>query len=137
MPEKIPGPCALDKVVKADRCDACKKDLAAADLKEGACAACGGKPTRVEYCQKTVTVYTSACEHQKTEEKPFTCCGKSWSTATKTEDRIRVSYQCASCKASAEGDADLKHEETCKTKSSRPKKVCSKSGTPPHATPPR
>lgn len=99
-------------MVKADYCRDCAKDLAAADLKAGGCATCGKKPVKVEYCSKT-------------------------DPATKTADRARIRYECPSCAATAEFETDLKHAEECKKKAGAPKKVCSKSGNPPHAAAPR
>ncbi len=87
-------------------------DLAVGDLKAGACATCGKKPVKVEYCSKTDPV-------------------------TKAVDRARIRYECPSCAASAEIEGDFKHAEDCKKKSGPLKKVCSRSGHPPHAAPVR
>jgi len=110
--EKKPGPCAADKVARGLYCPDDQKDLAEAELKDGACPTCGKKPEKVEYCVKTAP-------------------------GQKTPDRARLSYACAGCAATAEFEKQFKHEESCKKKTSALKKVCSKSGTPPHESPPK
>ncbi|MBI3855221.1 MAG: hypothetical protein HY293_05980 [Planctomycetes bacterium] len=55
----------------------------------------------------------------------------------KTPDRARIRYACTGCAATADFEKEFKHEEDCKKKSSALKKVCSKSGTPPHQTVPK
>jgi len=71
---------------------------------------CGMKPLRVDYCAKTLP-------------------------GEKTPDRSRITYACAGCAATADFEHAFKHEEGCKKKAL--KKVCSKSGTPPHETLPK
>lgn len=110
--EKKPGPCGAEKVVRGPYCADDQKDLLETELKDGACPTCGKKPSKVEYCVKTVP-------------------------GQKLPDRARITYACAGCAAAAETDKDFKHEEDCKKKSSSLKKVCGKSGTPPHQTIPK
>ena len=81
-------------------------------MKDGSCAMCGKKALRIDYCSKTLA-------------------------GEKTPDRSRISFACAGCTATAEFEKELKHDDGCKRKSSAPKKVCSKSGTPPHQTIPK
>ena len=89
-----------------------KKDLLDAEVKDGNCTTCGKKPARVDYCSKTAP-------------------------GEKTADRARITYACAACASTAEFEKEFKHEDGCKRKTSALKKVCSKSGTPPHQTIPR
>lgn len=110
--EKKPGPCGAEKVVRGLYCADDQRDLVEAELKNGACPACGKKPLKVEYCSKTPP-------------------------GGKTADRARITYACAGCAATADFDKGFKHEEGCKRKSSALKRVCSKSGTAPHQTIPR
>ena len=88
------------------------KDLPDAELKDGACPTCGRKPQRVDYCAKTAA-------------------------GEKTPDRARITYACSGCAAAGEFEREFKHEEGCKKRTSALKKVCSKSGTPPHQTIPK
>ena len=89
-----------------------QKDLASSDLKDGACPTCGKKPAKAEFCLKTAE-------------------------GAKTPDRARITYACAGCAATAEFEPEFKHEEDCKKKTGALKKVCSKSGNPPHQTIPK
>ncbi len=102
------GPCDLKRLVKAPWCKECDRELAKDDLLPSRlCKKCEKKPLQIEYCVKV---------------------GES-------EDRARVSYKCEACMATAEIEADFKHEADCKNKAgSTLKKVCSKSGMAPHAT---
>jgi predicted nucleic acid-binding Zn ribbon protein len=51
------------------------------------------------------------------------------------EDRARVTYKCESCPSTSEVESEFKHDAACKPKiGGGLKKVCSKSGTSPHAT---
>jgi hypothetical protein len=110
--EKKPGPCGAEKVLRGLYCPDDLKDLVESELKDGACPTCGKKPEKVEYCVKTAP-------------------------GQKTPDRARITYACAGCAATAEFEHAFKHEEGCKKKGSALKKVCSKSGTPPHETLPK
>lgn len=105
-PVDATGPCDLKKIVKSPWCVSCARDLGKDDIREGLCKKCETKPILIEYCVKAGT----------------------------PEDRARISYQCASCGASSEIEAELKHEEGCTRKGGGLKKICSKSGTAPHAT---
>ncbi len=49
-------------------------------------------------------------------------------------DKARVAFGCAGCAARADAEADLKHDDKPHTK--KTVKICSKSGTLPHATRP-
>jgi len=102
------GPCNLKHLVKATWCVSCQRELAKDDvLPNKLCKKCENKPMTVEFCVK----------------------------AGETEDRARVTYKCDSCAATADLEAEFKHDEDCKRKGlGGLKKVCSKSGTPPHAT---
>jgi hypothetical protein len=89
-------------------CVSCQRELGKDDLTASkVCKRCENKPLLVEFCVK----------------------------AGETEDRARVTYKCDSCAAVADVEADFKHEEDCKRKGlGGLKKVCSRSGMPPHAT---
>jgi hypothetical protein len=97
-------------VVKGWYCVDDQKDLLEAEVKDGNCPTCGKKAARVDYCSKTLP-------------------------GEKTPDRARITYACAGCAATAEFEKEFKHEDGCKKKAI--KKVCSKSGTPPHQTIPK
>ncbi len=103
------GPCNLKHLVKAVWCVSCQRELAKDDvLPNKLCKKCENKPMSVEFCVKSTDGM---------------------------EDRARVTYKCDSCAASADVEAEFKHEEDCKKKGPGGlKKVCSKSGTAPHAT---
>ena len=102
------GPCNLKHLVKVPWCVSCQRELGKDDLTASkVCKRCENKPLLVEFCVK----------------------------AGETEDRARVTYKCDSCAAVADVEADFKHEEDCKRKGlGGLKKVCSRSGMPPHAT---
>jgi len=117
--------------VKGLYCAPCKADLAEADVKDGACAKCGQKAAKAEYCERTCAFYQPACHPEKTSDKPITCCGKTY--REKARDRARVTYACEACGAAADLEAEFKHKDDCKRKSAAPKKVCPKSGAPPHS----
>ena len=55
----------------------------------------------------------------------------------KQPDRARCSYECLVCNEKGDFEADFKHKEDCKKKTGSLKKVCSKTGTPPHVTLPK
>ena len=110
--EKKPGPCAAEKILKGFYCSDDQKDLLESDLKDGACPSCGKKPHKAEFCVKTIA-------------------------GQKLPDRARITYACAGCAATSDFESDFRHEEDCKKKSSALKKVCSKSGTPPHQSIPK
>lgn len=110
--EKKPGPCACEKVVKGWYCADDQKDLADAELKEGNCPTCAKKPLKADYCAKTPA-------------------------GEKVADRARITYACSGCAATGDFEKEFKHEEGCKKKTSALKKVCSKSGNPPHQTIPK
>lgn len=110
--ERKPGPCGVEKVVKGYYCVDDQKELFEPDLKAGACPTCSRKPEKAEYCDKTVA-------------------------GQKDHDRARVTYGCTGCTAVAEFEKDVKHEESCRKKTSPLKKICSRSGTPPHQTIPK
>jgi len=112
MPEKKPGPCPATKLEKGWWCAKCEQELADKDLKAGACAKCETKPARIEYCVRT-------------------------DPAAKTADRCRIKYVCATCGEASDVESAFKHEDDCKKKTAALKKVCTKSGTAPHATPPK
>ena len=50
------------------------------------------------------------------------------------EDRARVTYECETCGAKSNVESEIKHKPDCKPKAvgSGIKKVCLKSGKPPH-----
>ena len=110
--ERKPGPCGVEHTSHGFYCPQDQKDWLESDLKGGGCPSCGKKPERVEYCVKTVP-------------------------GQKTPDRARITYACLGCASTAEFEHDFHHEEGCKHKASALRKVCSKSGTPPHVTIPR
>lgn len=114
------GPCDLKRIVKGPYCAQCKRDLAPEDLRRGACKRCESKPELVEYCVKMTTPPPPA---EGEEARPGL-----------VEDRARVTYQCPTCTAKADRVGDLKHTAECKALLSGVKKICSKSGTAPHAT---
>jgi len=98
------GPCDLKRLVRFPWCVSCQRELAKEDV----------LPSKL--CKK--------CENKPAMVEFCVKVGE-------TEDRARVSYRCEACKAEADLESDLKHEAGCKPKL---KKVCSKSGTAPHAT---
>jgi hypothetical protein len=102
-------------------------------VKDGACAKCGQKVVKAEYCVRTATLYVPSCHPEKASDKPVMCDGKLFNTPSKVTDRARLTYECETCKASADLESDFKHADDCKKKSSSPRKVCPKSGTPPHS----
>ena len=73
---------------------------------------CEKKVVKTDYCLKTVP-------------------------GQKTPDRARMTYECTGCGEKADFEADLKHKEDCKKKTAALKKLCPKSGTAPHVTPPK
>jgi len=50
------------------------------------------------------------------------------------EDKARITYECESCGAKANVESEVKHKPECKPKTigGGIKKVCTKSGKPPH-----
>jgi hypothetical protein len=108
LSEKATGPCDLKRLVKVSWCVSCQRELGKDDvLSSRVCKKCENKPILVEFCVK----------------------------AGETEDRARVGYKCDSCAATADIESEFKHEADCKRKGlGGLKKVCSKSGTAPHAT---
>ena len=102
------GPCDLKRTVKTPWCGSCARELTKDDvLANKTCKRCETKPLQAEFCVKTA----------------------------EAEDRARVSYKCESCASTAELESEFKHEASCKPKlGGGLKKVCSKSGTAPHAT---
>jgi len=114
------GPCDLRRIVKAPYCAECKRDLMPDDLRKGVCKRCETKPELVEYCLKMIPA-------------PPPAEGEEARTGL-VEDRARVTYLCTSCNAHSDRVGELKHAPDCKALSSSPKKICSKSGTAPHAT---
>jgi len=102
------GPCNLKHVVKVPWCVSCQRELGKDDvLPTKVCKKCENKPLLVEFCVK----------------------------AGEMEDRARVTYKCDSCAATGDLESEFKHEDDCKRKGlGGLKKVCSKSGTAPHAT---
>ena len=102
------GPCDVKRIVKAPFCVSCDRELNKDDvLANKTCKRCETKPVMIEYCLKMGDA----------------------------EDRARISYRCDSCSATAELESEFKHEAGCKPKiGGGLKKLCSKSGTAPHAT---
>jgi YHS domain-containing protein len=115
------GPCDIKRIVKAPYCAECKRDLMPDDTRQGKCKRCEMKFDLLEFCVKTVPAPPPA---EGEEARP----------GGLVEDRARVSYQCPSCSAQADRLAEVKHAAECKALSSGVKKICSKSGTAPHAT---
>lgn len=103
------GPCNLKHVVKVPWCVSCQRELGKDDvLPTKVCKRCESKPLLVEFCVKA---------------------------GDGGEERARVTYKCESCAATADVEAEFKHEEDCRRKGlGGLKKVCSKSGMAPHAT---
>ena len=98
------GPCDCKRLIKVPWCVSCQRELGKDDiLATKVCKRCETKPILTEFCLKVA----------------------------ETEDRARITYLCEGCKATADLEVELKHEEGCKPKL---KKICSKSGTAPHAT---
>jgi YHS domain-containing protein len=115
------GPCDLKRLVKGPYCAECKRDLMPDDLRQGKCKRCETKADLVEYCVKWVPAPPPA---EGEEARP----------GGLVEDRARVTYQCPSCSAQADRLAEIKHAADCKGLLGAAKKICSKSGTAPHAT---
>lgn len=98
------GPCDCKRLIKVPWCVSCQRELGKDDVTPTKlCKRCENKPILTEFCIKV---------------------GES-------EDRARITYLCETCKATADLEVELKHEDGCKPKL---KKVCSKSGMAPHAT---
>jgi hypothetical protein len=102
------GPCDLKRVVKQPYCISCARELTKDDLLANkTCKRCETKPAQAEFCVKM----------------------------GEAEDRARVTYKCESCPSTSEVESEFKHDAACKPKiGGGLKKVCSKSGTSPHAT---
>jgi hypothetical protein len=102
------GPCNLKRVSKTPYCLSCARELTKDDvLPNKTCKRCETKPAQAEFCTKV----------------------------GEAEDRARVTYKCEACPATAEIESEFKHEAGCKPKiGGGVKKVCTKSGTAPHAT---
>jgi YHS domain-containing protein len=115
------GPCDVKKLVKGHYCVSCARELAMDDVRGTGvtliCKRCDTKPLTIEYCLKVV----------RGPAQPGNPSGL-------VEDRARISFECGGCGAKADLEADLKHTPTCKPLFGGPKKVCSKSGTAPHAS---
>ena len=137
VPEVKLGPCKVGRVVRGYRCAECNLDLESRDLKKGACAKCGTKAVRVEFCVRKIVLYKAACHPEKTGLVPVECCGKTHRTASRVEDRALISYTCGKCEATAGPGGQVAHKEGCRVKTFGLKKVCSKSGALPHAVPVR
>jgi hypothetical protein len=103
------GPCNLKHLLKVPWCVSCQRELGKDDvLPNKTCKKCENKPLLVEFCVKV---------------------------GDGGEDRARVTYRCDGCGATGDLEAEFKHEDDCKKKGlGGLKKVCSKSGTAPHAT---
>ena len=129
------GPCDLKKVVKVPWCVGCAREIGKDDLRLGACKRCEVKPVNIEYCVKTGETYYMAEGHPETKtDKPFTFEGKLISVPRADDEKCRAGYLCDSCMATSEVESEFKHKDGCKPKIGGLKKVCSKSGTAPHAT---
>jgi len=129
------GPCDCKKLVKVPYCASCAREIAKDDLRTGVCKRCETKPVTIEYCVKAGETYYQAEGHPETRtDKPFTFDGKLINTPRTDEDRARISYLCESCMATADVESEFKHKDGCKGKIGGLKKICSKSGTAPHAT---
>ena len=131
------GPCKVGRVVRGYRCTKCERDLESRDLKKSACRKCGTKAVRVEYCLQKKVLYRPACHPEKAGLVPVQCCGKTHRTPSRVENRALVSYTCGKCKATAGPGETVVHEEGCRVRKFGLKKVCSKSGSLPHAEPVR
>jgi hypothetical protein len=112
------GPCECKKIVKGYYCLECKRELGADDVRGAVCKRCETKPAPIEYCLKLGPPHLVAGEK----------------TPRQDEDRSRVTYECDSCGAKGEVEAEFKHKDDCKpTKfGGGLKKICTKSGTAPH-----
>jgi hypothetical protein len=129
------GPCDLKKIIRVPFCVGCAREIGKDDLRSGICKRCEVKPVTVEYCVKSGEIYYEAEGHPETRtDKPFTFEGKLISTPRAEEVRSRISYLCESCGATSDVETEFKHKDGCKPKIGGLKKVCTKSGTAPHAT---
>jgi len=129
------GPCDLKRIVKFPYCSACARELGKDDVRSGVCKRCEGKPVQIEYCIKTSDVYYRAdCHPDKKSDKPVLCDGKLFGVPHADEERSRATLLCESCGQTGDVEAEFKHKDGCKPKLGGLKKVCSKSGTAPHAT---
>ncbi len=115
------GPCDAKKIGKGNYCVSCARELGPDDVRgAGAtliCKRCETRPLSIDYCVKTV----------RGPAQPGNPSGL-------VEDRARITYECGSCGAKADLEPDLKHGPACKPLFGGLKKVCSKSGTAPHAS---
>jgi hypothetical protein len=116
----LTGPCDCKKIVKGYYCEKDKRELGADDVRGGVCKRCEMKPLQIEYCLKLVPKPFDA--KKKVQDPP-------------TEDKARISYECETCMAKADIEEGFKHKADCKATSfSALKKICAKSGHPPHAS---
>lgn len=116
----LTGPCDCKKIVKGYYCEKDKRELGPDDVRGGVCKRCETKPLQIEYCLKLVMKPIDP--KKKVQDPP-------------TEDKARISYECETCMAKADIEEGFKHKPDCKATSfSALKKICAKSGHPPHAT---
>jgi hypothetical protein len=114
------GPCDCKKTVKGYYCEKDKRELTPDDMRGNLCKRCEMKPTEIEYCLKLLP-------------KPFD--PKKRVQDAPGEDKARISYVCDKCGVKGDIESEIKHKDDCKPAFGNGlKKVCAKSGHPPHAT---
>lgn len=114
------GPCEVNRTVKGYYCTTCKRELGPDDVRGAACKRCENKPIEIEYCVKLVP-------------KPVPPRNGKPQPPEVAEDRARIIYECSTCAARADVEAEVKHKPDCKpVLGASYKKICSKSGKPPH-----
>lgn len=130
------GPCQVKKTVKGYFCLTCDRQLGQNDVRGGECKKCETKPEQIDVCIIRIPIFTSKCQHKKSSEEPFVCCGKPWGVPTDFRDDLAAcSYRCDVCGVKANVENQVKHKDDCKPNfGSGVVKVCTKSGKAPHAS---
>ncbi|MFN3484828.1 MAG: hypothetical protein ACK44W_05030 [Planctomycetota bacterium] len=114
------GPCEVTRTAKGYYCTTCTRELGPDDVRGSLCKRCESKPAEIEYCVKLVP-------------KPVPPRNGKPQPPQIVEDRARIAYECSTCGARADLQADVKHKPDCKpVLGATYKKICSKSGKPPH-----
>ena len=128
------GPCEVKKTIKGFYCLKCDRQLTSDDVRGNECKKCETKPEQIDVCIVRIPIFTSKCQHKKSAEEPFVCCGKPWTAPTDFRDDLAAcTYACEVCNVKAAVESQIKHKPDCKPKfGDGVVKVCTKSGTAPH-----
>lgn len=128
------SPCEVKKTVKGYWCVKCDREMGPDDIRGTECKKCETKPQEIELCYKRIPVFTSKCQHKKSDTKPFVCCNKPWAVPTSfQENTARCTVKCEVCGATGKFESEVKHKDDCKPKFGNGLvKVCTASGKAPH-----